>query len=250
MTNLIIQAARIADTLHCEQKRKYTNRPYIEHPGRVAARVMRETKSDEVVAAAWLHDVLEDCNVTYEELHRFHSIPLATCLLVNELTNASKDNLHKNKKRAERKQIDLERLRHASPEAKLIKLIDRIDNLRELDYTDAFASLYLFESKQLADALAGYYAHIDLELLDEIDKGHTALIKKEQPMVEVVEPAAQDDTAHKLAMWLIDRVGGLPDTLQHGTINDFTMYTDILPLMRMAGPAWKAAADRISIPKK
>lgn len=60
--NKIIQAAQFAAQAHQGQARKYTGRPYIEHPGRVAARVMvLRDVAEPVVCAAWMHDVLEDC---------------------------------------------------------------------------------------------------------------------------------------------------------------------------------------------
>lgn len=63
-----IEAARdIAERAHKGQVDK-AGFEYITHPFRVAARASARGGSDEVVAAAWLHDVLEDTNVTATQL--------------------------------------------------------------------------------------------------------------------------------------------------------------------------------------
>jgi (p)ppGpp synthase/HD superfamily hydrolase len=134
--------------------RKYRHRPYIEHPARVASRLMLcEDATPEEVAAAWLHDVLEDCAVTADDLLA-EGIPPATVKLVEELTNPSKQ--HPHLRRAQRKEMDREHVLHVSRAAKRIKLIDRADNLRDIaGCEDEFKSLYVAESVLLAKALAG-----------------------------------------------------------------------------------------------
>jgi (p)ppGpp synthase/HD superfamily hydrolase len=64
--NLIIKAADLANIAHEGQKRKYNGRPYIEHLMRVAGRVtLLSDSTEEEIAAAWLHDVIEDCDEKY-----------------------------------------------------------------------------------------------------------------------------------------------------------------------------------------
>lgn len=60
-------ARAIATIAHRGQVDKAGN-PYIEHPARVAARLTAQKESDEVIAAGWLHDVLEDTDLTREDL--------------------------------------------------------------------------------------------------------------------------------------------------------------------------------------
>ena len=66
----IIEKARVfATAAHAAaaQLRKYTNEPYIVHPTEVASIVDNvEGSTHEMVAAAWLHDVVEDTGVTIE----------------------------------------------------------------------------------------------------------------------------------------------------------------------------------------
>jgi guanosine-3',5'-bis(diphosphate) 3'-pyrophosphohydrolase len=153
MDELILRAARIAKAAHAGQLRKYRPRPYIEHPARVAASAMLiDGITAEEVAAAWLHDVIEDCGYIPERLAA-EGVPQATIDLVLELTNPSKQ--HPNLPRAERKRLDREHLAHVSPAARRLKALDRIDNLRELQHAPRdFCSLYADESLQLAAALA------------------------------------------------------------------------------------------------
>lgn len=61
------EAARLAEWHHTGQLDK-SGATYIDHPRRVAERLVAEGAADEVVAVAWLHDVLEDTPCTVEEL--------------------------------------------------------------------------------------------------------------------------------------------------------------------------------------
>lgn len=61
-------ARAIAHVAHAGQTDKAGN-PYVEHPRRVADRLRRAGESDAIVAAGWLHDVLEDTELTRDDLH-------------------------------------------------------------------------------------------------------------------------------------------------------------------------------------
>lgn len=129
--NLIMKAARFAETAHQGQTRKFTGRPYIEHPGRVAARISRHpAASEDMVVASWLHDVLEDCSEVVTSAMRYQ-FSGAIIKLVTDLTNPSKQ--HPTLDRAAKKAMDREHVRRCSADVHRIKMADRIDNL-----TDAF----------------------------------------------------------------------------------------------------------------
>lgn len=67
--NLILKAAAFARQAHADQRRKYNDRPYIQHPARVAGRVAAHPQVTEaMVAAAFLHDVVEDTPHTLDEV--------------------------------------------------------------------------------------------------------------------------------------------------------------------------------------
>ncbi len=162
--NAILLAARLAENGHRGQTRKFTGRPYIEHPGRVASRISRHRfATEDMVVAAWLHDTIEDCGVTSRMLVEA-GVAHTAIQLVEQLTNPSKkrDDLN----REERKTLDREHLTKVSRDAKMIKLADRADNLREIDLKSseglAFAKTYVQESTALLLALR-YGADLELE---------------------------------------------------------------------------------------
>ncbi len=161
--DLILRAARFAETAHRGQPRKYHGAPYIEHPGRVAARISRHRlATPSLVAAAWLHDVLEDCPVTPEELITEFGMEVRE--LVGWLTNPSK--AHPDLPRAQRKAIDRDHIAASRSGARLIKLADRADNLRDMrDAPTSFLRVYVPESEALLEVLAGT---TDTELEQEL----------------------------------------------------------------------------------
>lgn len=160
--DLIIAAAQCAATQHAGQVRKYNGRPYITHPIRVAGRVaIWRFATPELVAAAYLHDVVEDCDLSLETIGCYFGPDVMG--YVSELTNVSK-NLVPMPNRAERKRLDIARVATISVQAKFVKLIDRIDNLREIDPEDSFATLYARESLNLLTVLQG----VDEELENEL----------------------------------------------------------------------------------
>ncbi len=164
MTNhpLVVAAAELATTAHQGQERKFSGGPYIEHPRRVAAKVATLAEATpELVAAAHLHDVIEDTALTQADIAA--QIAPAVGELVAHLTNPSKDSAAS---RAQRKQMDREHLKVIPFEAKLVKLCDRIDNLGEMEGAPIdFLDLYSAESELLlTEALAGVHAQLETEL--------------------------------------------------------------------------------------
>ncbi len=163
--NPILRAAQFAHQAHKGQRRKYNGRPYIEHPARVAARVtILPGATEAMVVAAWLHDVVEDTTVELDEIADLFGVDVAG--LAGELTNPSKGS---SVSRAERKAQDRKHLACVSREAQLIKLLDRIDNLSEMDGGPReFVSIYLDEFRLLVEAIGDADQGLKLELLDTI----------------------------------------------------------------------------------
>lgn len=171
IVRMIPEAAAFAAKAHEGQTRKYLNRhrPYIVHPGRVAARVsMLPNASDELVAAAWLHDTMEDCpGLTLDALYQF-GMPVTR--LVQELTNTSKMT-HPDASRAVRKQLDRDRIATISTDAQIIKACDRIDNLLDMRGAPSdFAAIYAQESSSLLVVLTPTLAVHAPSLLNEFDE--------------------------------------------------------------------------------
>lgn len=152
MTRSIEAAARdFATHYHgiIDQRRKYTNDPYIVHPAAVVEIVRAVSHTPEMIAAAWLHDVVEDTPATLDEVRLTFGRHIAS--LVEMLTNASRP---EDGNRATRKAIDRAHLAAASPEAKTVKLADLIDNTSSIVAHDPkFARIYLVEKAQLLSVL-------------------------------------------------------------------------------------------------
>jgi (p)ppGpp synthase/HD superfamily hydrolase len=161
----IILAARLAEIAHRGQVRKYTGAPYITHPMRVAARVtLLPGATDDMIAAAWLHDVVEDCGVSEQAILDQFGLGIAD--LVVQLTAPSKAYPHLNRK--ERKEIDRQYLAQVPDAAKKIKLIDRIDNIREMaEAPRDFKELYVDETRLLVEAIASVDT---MDLCGELDR--------------------------------------------------------------------------------
>ena len=132
------------------QKRKYTGEPYIVHPAEVASIVASVPGSTpDMVAAAWLHDVIEDTGCTYTDIHIGFGADIAA--LVSWLTDVSKP---EDGNRATRKRIDREHTAQAPSEAQTIKLADLISNSRSIMQHDPeFAKTYLEEKRLLLEVL-------------------------------------------------------------------------------------------------
>jgi guanosine-3',5'-bis(diphosphate) 3'-pyrophosphohydrolase len=167
--SLIIKAAQYAELCHRGQLRSWSSVPYIIHPCRVAGKIATHSDADEVmVATGFTHDIFEDCGKTIDELMAATSIEVAHLTL--ELTNPSKGSTLP---RAERKAMDLEHLKKISKKAKIIKLIDREDNLN--DFTGAkvsFAFKYIEESEALLDAIGDADLELAQKLKDAMDRLH------------------------------------------------------------------------------
>ncbi len=150
--NIVRKAQVYAMAAHAAvgQRRKYTNEPYIVHPAEVASIVARVPgATEDMVAAAWLHDVVEDTGVTYTDIHMSFGPEIAQ--LVGWLTDVSRP---EDGNRAKRKAIDREHTAQAPAEVQTIKLADLISNSRSIMQHDPeFARTYLEEKRLLLEVL-------------------------------------------------------------------------------------------------
>jgi (p)ppGpp synthase/HD superfamily hydrolase len=98
-----------------------------------------------MVAAAWLHDVVEDTGVTIETIRAEFGTEVAE--LVGWLTDVSKP---EDGNRATRKAVDRAHTAEAPAEAQTIKLADLISNSKSImEHDPAFAKTYLEEKRLL-----------------------------------------------------------------------------------------------------
>jgi (p)ppGpp synthase/HD superfamily hydrolase len=173
----ILEAIReYADRSHGEQMRKYTPERYIVHPVRVMNTCREYTDDITMLAAALLHDVLEDTPVTTEEMLDFLKTQMSpqqaqrTLDLVIELTDVYVKSAFPKLNRRQRKGKELERLTVSSPDSQTIKYADIMDNCSEIvQYDRDFARVFLSECRAT---------------LLKLDKGNPDLYKRALDRVE------------------------------------------------------------------
>lgn len=151
---MIVEARNFAWIQHYGQFRKYMkNVPYFVHPERVAMAVLKDRcTTNEMVAAGFLHDVLEDSNTKYQDLVNHFGNEVAD--LVLGLTSYSKQ-FSVAGYRTARKRADLEYLSKQKKEVHYIKLEDRWDNLNDIELCpdQSFIDLYCRESRDLIQVI-------------------------------------------------------------------------------------------------
>ncbi len=170
MDTILDTVRSFASKAHQGQMRRYTPDPYIVHPVRVSEIVRPYNERLPVMAAALLHDVVEDTIVSETALSVFlHNVmepqeAAETLRLVMQLTDVYVKDSYPQLNRRKRKEKELERLSKISPEAQTIKYADIVDNTSEIAACDPeFAPQYLQEC---------------LAILQKADKGNAILYAK------------------------------------------------------------------------
>ncbi|MBV9574251.1 MAG: bifunctional (p)ppGpp synthetase/guanosine-3',5'-bis(diphosphate) 3'-pyrophosphohydrolase [Acidobacteriales bacterium] len=125
-THLLKAIAFAADKHRGHQRKDAERSPYINHPIAVATVLAAEGDvSDEAtLLAAILHDTVEDTQTTFEELYEHFGAEVEG--LVRELTD------DKSLEKSERKRLQIEHARASSVRAKLVKIADKICNVRDI----------------------------------------------------------------------------------------------------------------------
>ena len=124
------RAAAFAARAHQYQFRKDSDTPYVSHPFRVAMTVRHVFGCDDetIIAAAILHDVIEDCGVDYDEIAEELNDEVATLVaLMSKDTRIVED---------ERERLYDEQLASGSWKARMIKLADTFDNVTDAPNRD------------------------------------------------------------------------------------------------------------------
>ena len=150
--DVFVERARIfATAAHAavKQVRKYTKEPYINHPAAVVKLVASVSHTSEMLAAAWLHDVVEDTGVGLNTIRGEFGDKVVD--LVDWLTDVSKP---EDGNRATRKAIDRNHLAAAPAKAQTIKLADIIDNTLTIKERDPdFYKVYRLEKEKLLEVM-------------------------------------------------------------------------------------------------
>lgn len=183
MDKVLQQVLEFADKAHGDQQRKYAPERYIAHPMRVMQTCQQYGGGNNMLAAALLHDVLEDTEVSLEEMQDFltHTFEKndarAITGIVVELTDVYVKKNFPEWNRRKRKQKEIERLLLISPQAQTIKYADIVDNATDVVTGDP----------EFAQVMLDEYA----QLLKHLDKGDDALYKKAQNTVQQAQNKLQ-----------------------------------------------------------
>lgn len=176
MDKILQQVKNFAEKAHGSQKRKYTPEPYIVHPIRVMELCQEYNCPLPMLAAALLHDVLEDTPVSTDELNSFLKSNMAekdaeqTLTLVVELTDVYVKDKYPYWNRRKRKQKESARIEKTSADSQTIKYADIIDNCPQIAiYDPEFGPRFLKECKML---------------LKVMTKGHPDLYRRAKEVVD------------------------------------------------------------------
>ncbi|KAJ3161905.1 Guanosine-3',5'-bis(diphosphate) 3'-pyrophosphohydrolase MESH1 [Geranomyces variabilis] len=159
---LVLRAAKFASQRHAPQRRKDPQQtPYINHPLAVACVLADEAGVTDpaVLQAALLHDTVEDTPTSLDEIEQFFGADVR--LYVAQCSDDT------SLPKAERKRLQIETAPTKSDGAKLVKLADKIDNLRDLQRTPPMGwtlsrvQEYFAWAKQVTDGCVGVSPAMD-----------------------------------------------------------------------------------------
>lgn len=129
-TSFVDKAIIYATNCHKNVSRKEKNIPYIIHPLEVMAIAANLTDDKEILAAAVLHDVIEDTDATYEDLERDFSKRVADIVYSESYDSIPN---HKNLSWIDKRQIAINNLKVASIDVKIVALSDKLSNIRQIN---------------------------------------------------------------------------------------------------------------------
>jgi len=165
---LLLKALQFSALKHRNQRRLDVDAsPYINHPISLASILCNEAHVTdvEVICGALLHDTVEDTETTPEELEQEFGVVIKN--IVMDVTD------DKSLRKHERKQAQIDHAAHISDKAKLVKLADKISNLRDVsvnpppDWSLQRRQEYFDWAKRVIDQLRGVSPRLE-RIFDEI----------------------------------------------------------------------------------
>ena len=157
-TSLLDRAILFAVQAHAGTPRRGKGFPYIVHPMEALAIVATMTDDQELLAAAVLHDVVEDTDITLDELRSQFGERVA------DLVDTESDRFGEGKDWRTRKEESLKRLREASRDGKIVAMGDKLSNMRAIarDFTTKGEVFWdLFHIKEKSVHAWRYHALLD-----------------------------------------------------------------------------------------
>ena len=129
-TDLLDRAIIFAVKAHHNTERRGKGFPYIVHPMEAVEIVATITPDQELLAAAALHDTIEDTDVTVEDIRREFGDRVAE--LVHAESDQFTEGVSEEDSWHDRKQAAIDRLRNASYDAKIVAMGDKLSNMRTI----------------------------------------------------------------------------------------------------------------------
>ena len=151
-TELLDRAIVFAVKAHHNTERRGKGFPYIVHPMEAVEIVATITSDQELLAAAALHDTIEDTDVTVEDIRREFGDRIAA--LVHAESDQFPEGVSEEDSWHDRKQAAIDRLAAASHDAKIVAMGDKLSNMRAIarDYAMKGDELWkIFHAKNKAD---------------------------------------------------------------------------------------------------
>lgn len=129
-TSFLDKAIKFAVDAHAGVERRGKGFPYIVHPLEAVSIVATITKDQELLAAAALHDVIEDTKITVEEIKKEFGERVAS--LVASESDLVVEGKSEEESWKERKQFAIDRLKKLSRDGKIVALGDKLSNARAI----------------------------------------------------------------------------------------------------------------------
>ena len=141
-SSLLDRAIIFAVNAHANTERRGKGFPYIVHPMEAVAIAATMTPDQEILAAAALHDTIEDTDVTLELLRNEFSERVA--VLVEEESDKFVEGVSESDSWHSRKQAAIDRIAAASRDAKIVAMSDKLSNMRAIarDYAQKGDALW------------------------------------------------------------------------------------------------------------
>ena len=151
---MVSKAIVFATKAHEGQFRKATKIPYILHPMECAVIISGMTTDEEMIAAALLHDTVEDCDVTIEDIRREFGSRVAQFV--------ARESEDKSKSWQERKQTTIDQLSSHTKEECMLVLADKLSNIRSIarDYKELGETLWDRFHEKRKERIGWYYKSI------------------------------------------------------------------------------------------
>lgn len=160
--HLIEKAREFAMKAHEGQTRKLSTEPYFVHPEAVATILKESGLEEELIAAGYLHDTVEDTDATSLDIEELFGKRVASIVAGN-----TED---KSKSWEERKQHTIDFVKTANFEIKCLIAADKLDNLRSLiEVSDTTENIWS-HFKRGKHQQAWYYSEIAKALLENIEE--------------------------------------------------------------------------------